>query len=82
MIDPFICTPDDVENSLGKLTVTYSTPIKKEQLDDAERALLFTYTNRFGEAPPLNLSLPQRWEDSPTDREITNWAERGVLGRK
>jgi len=82
VIDPSIRTADDVEDSLGKLTVRYSTPIQKKQVADAEHALLFTYTNRFGEAPPLNLVLPQRWKDSPTDKKLINWAEIGILSRK
>jgi hypothetical protein len=82
VIDPFIRNYDDVEDSLGELTVRYSTPLQKERLDDAERALLFTYTNRFGEAPPLNFSLPLRWKNSPTDQELINWAKIGILGRK
>lgn len=80
MMDSSIYTEDDVKNSLSKLLVMYSTPIRKEQLDNAERVLLFTYINQFGEAPPLNLNLPQRWEASPTDKELINWAEIGIRG--
>jgi hypothetical protein len=78
VIDPLIRTKDDVEDNLGKLKVMYSTPLKEKQLDNAERILLFTYINKFGEAPPLNFSLPHRWKDSPTDKELINWAKVGI----
>jgi hypothetical protein len=68
----------DVEEQLGKLQVCYSTPIDEHLLDRAERALIFAYIQRFGEAPPLNMSLPRRWEQLPQAQDL-RWAEEAVL---
>jgi hypothetical protein len=72
--------PKDVEGQLGKLMVRYATPIQGRALVLAERAVLFSYVNRFGEAPPLNLCLPTRWDSPPTSIEL-RWAEHGILER-
>jgi hypothetical protein len=73
-----ILTVSDVGKYLGKLNVRYSTPISEDQLDTAERALLFAYIQYFGEAPPLNLSLPKRWEQPPPSQDRA-WAEKGLF---
>ncbi len=71
-------TITDVENHLGKLSATVAAPIARPFLERAERAALCAYIARFGEAPPLNFSLPQRWGDAPRPEDL-RWAERGVL---
>ena len=73
-------TVTDVEKQLGRLTVRYATPVHGRQLGRAERALLFAYINSFGEAPPLNLSLPKRWDGTPVASDL-RWAERGLQRR-
>ena len=73
-----ILTVSDVGKYLGKLNVRYSTPISEDQLEMAERALLFAYIQYFGEAPPLNLSLPRRWEQPPPSQD-REWAEKGLF---
>lgn len=73
-----IPTVSDLGKCLGKLNVRYSTPIIEDQLDMAERALLFAYIKYFGEAPPLNMSLPKRWEHPPPTEDIA-WAENGLF---
>jgi hypothetical protein len=70
----------DVERQLGRLTVRYATPIRGSTLAVAERALLFSYINAFGEAPPLNLSLAKRWDSMPSSLHL-RWAEYGILNR-
>lgn len=67
----------DVERELGKLTVRYATPVHGHQLGRAERALLFAYFTRFGEAPPLNLNLTSRWAAMPSAPDL-RWAEKGL----
>lgn len=67
----------DVERELGKLTVRFATPIHGQQIGRAERALLFAYISRFGEAPPLNLSLTKRWAATPSAADL-RWAEEGL----
>jgi hypothetical protein len=62
-------TVSDVEKYLGKLEIL---------LDSAERALLFAYIQCFGEAPPLNLSLPKRWNQLPPAEDL-RWAEEGLF---
>ena len=73
-----ILTVSDVGKYLGELKVRYSTPIGEDLLDTAERALLFAYIQYFGEAPPLNLSLPKRWEQPPPSQD-REWAEEGLF---
>ena len=73
-----ILAVSDVGKYVGKLRVRYSTPISEGLLDRAERALLFTYTQYFGEAPPLNMSLPKRWEQLPPSQDRA-WAEKGLF---
>ena len=70
---------NDIGKYLGELKVRYSTPIDEKLLDVAERALLFAYIQYYGEAPPLNLSLPRRWEQLPPSQD-RQWAEEGLFG--
>ena len=72
-----IRTVMDIENALWRLKVRYSTPIHKSRLVRAERALMFAYFSRFGEAPPLNLSINQRWLAKPSQSDL-RWAEVGI----
>ena len=68
---------EDVEKYLGKIKARYCAPIDRDFLEEAERTLLFTYIEHFGEAPPLNLSLPRRWHQLPAKREL-RWAQEGL----
>jgi hypothetical protein len=70
-----------VEEQLGRLTVRYATPLYAQQIARAERALLFSYIRLFGEAPPLNLSLPGRWDSAPSSQDL-RWAEVGMQKRR
>ncbi len=78
VLDKPIRTVTDVEKHLGKLRARYSTPIDEHYLDNAERAIIFAYIHCFGEAPPLNLSLPNRWAEPPGAQDL-RWAERALL---
>ena len=69
---------DDIYKNLGKLRFRTSYPIHKRSLGRAERAALFAYVKRYGEAPPLNLNLAERWKDPPPVNDI-RWAEKGIL---
>jgi len=69
----------DVEKHLGNLSALYSTPLDGDDLARAERAALFAYIQKYGEAPPLNLSLPSRWSQQPPANDL-RWAEEGILG--
>lgn len=80
VLNPGIRSVTEVEEYLGRLTVRYATPIHGQQLDRAERALLFSYIHLFGEAPPLNLSLPRRWDSAPSSQDL-RWAEVGIQRR-
>lgn len=70
----------DVKKYLGRLTVRYATPLYAHQIARAERAVLFSYIRLFGEAPPLNLSLPGRWDSAPSSQDL-RWAEVGIQRR-
>jgi hypothetical protein len=75
-----IRTVTDVEAHLGRLKAQVSTPIATRDLDAAERAVLYAYIGRYGEAPPLNFTLPRRWKAPPSAHDL-RWAEQGVLSR-
>jgi hypothetical protein len=75
-----ICNQGDVIVHLKKLTVRVAASLKVKQLKYAERALLFCYLKKFGEAPPLNLNIPSRWVSEPTPRDL-QWAEEGIKRR-
>jgi hypothetical protein len=80
VLNPGICSVTEVEEYLGRLTVRCATPLHGRQLARAEWALLFSYIRRFGEAPPLNLSVPSRWDSAPSSPEL-RWAEMGIQRR-
>jgi len=40
---------------------------------------MFAYIRRFGEAPPLNLNVPKRWDRLPSSQDL-KWAEKGISG--
>jgi len=67
----------DVENILGRFTVKVATPIDKNLLESAERAVMYAYVKTYGELPPLNFSLPKRWSNLPKDKDI-NWGKVGL----
>ena len=67
----------DVEKSLGNLRVRYCAPIEDSFLEEAEGTLFFAYIGHFGEAPPLNLNLPGRWNKLPT-KQALQWAREGL----
>ena len=77
VLDDRIRTVTDCENRVYKLRVRYATPIYKSRIARAERALLFAYMSRFGESPPLNLSINERWEAKPSQSDL-RWAETGI----
>jgi hypothetical protein len=70
-------TTKRVENLVGDLYVRISTPIPRGQLDEAERAVLFAYFDKYHELPPLNSSLPERWGKEPRVN-LRRWADRGI----
>src|SRR5207249_717039 len=72
-----IRTPNDVWKKVCRLWVRYAAPINEKRLARAERALMFAYFHRFGEAPPLNLSINKRWVARPDPFDI-QWAEAGL----
>jgi hypothetical protein len=67
----------DVANCLSKLSVKVATPVPAAELEAAERAVLYAYLYRFGERPPLNCNLPQRWGTAP-NAEALRWAAGGL----
>jgi len=67
----------DVVLLIGQSIARVSTPIPPHDLDVAERAVLYAYTLRFGEPPPLNAALPGRWMTAPTAEKL-RWAEQGL----
>jgi len=64
------------ENRLGDLK-TRIARIPRSELASAEKALLYAYAMSYGELPPLNFSLPKRWEEKP-DAKLLQWATIGL----
>jgi len=64
---------------LGQLGIRVSTPIRSRVLDRAERAVMRAYVDRFGESPPLNLSLPGDGLEVPSIPSDLRWARRGLI---
>jgi hypothetical protein len=62
---------------LSNLSVKVATPVPAAELEAAERAVLYAYLYRFGERPPLNCNLPQRWGTAP-NAEALRWAVGGL----
>lgn len=70
----------DYDKKIGALTVKIASPINRDDLDKAERAVLFAYLFNFGELPPLNFSLGRRWDDKPHINEL-KWGRKGIFGK-
>lgn len=72
-----VFTEDRLYPILSRLFVRIATPIRKHELDEAERLVLTAYLLRFGELPPLNFSMRSRWDDMPRKADL-RWAEQGM----
>jgi hypothetical protein len=76
-----IRTTKEVDIVLGKSIVWVSTPIPQTRLDAAERAVLFSYTLLYGELPPLNSTLPGRWNTRPTASSL-RWGKQALDAKR
>jgi hypothetical protein len=72
-----VSTEDKLYPILSRLFARIATPLKKHELDGAERMVLTAYLLQFGELPPLNFSMRSRWEDMPSKADL-RWAEQGM----
>ena len=72
-----IQSDNDVVQFIERMTVRLVTPLSKQFVDDAERAVLHEYLFLFGELPPLNNSLPRRWSSIPSKGDL-EWAKKGI----
>jgi hypothetical protein len=68
---------DDVTPLIEQSIVWIASPIPRTKLDAAERAVLFIYTLRFGELPPLNSTLPDRWGKKPSKASL-EWGSQAL----
>lgn len=66
-----------LEEALGSFTARTATPLESRYLQIAERATLYVYAQAFGELPPTNFAMPDRWGIKPNDRWM-NWARLGL----
>ena len=64
-------------HALGNLFAKVAVRVARTRLASAERAVLYRYYQRFGEPPPLNLTLPGRWSRPPSAASL-KWAEAGL----
>jgi hypothetical protein len=69
-------TRGQLENKLGELKARVSQ-VETRSLASAEKAVLYAYASRFGELPPLNATLPDKWSERP-DPRLLRWAETGL----
>ena len=67
---------DDWDKMVGHLEFRYCL-LRKNQLNNRERAVIYAYVKKYGEVPPLNFSFPKRMKEAPKDNEL-KWA-RGAL---
>jgi hypothetical protein len=77
VLDCKVPTEDKLYPVLSRLFTRIATPIKKHDLDEAERIVLTAYMLQFGELPPLNFSMRSRWEDMPSKLDL-RWARQGM----
>ncbi len=70
-------TEDELYPALSRLRARVATPMRKRDLDSAERAALMVYLLKFGELPPLNFSMRGRWDEKPGKVDL-RWATRGI----
>jgi hypothetical protein len=70
--------PFDRGGAIGRLTAKVAFPIRTADLSRFERALLFAYFYRHGELPPLNATMPKRWDRQRPTTDLIQWATRGI----
>ncbi len=68
---------DDIDEQFYSLYVKCAAPVSLKSLERAERAVLYAYVKKFGEAPPLNLSIPERWNNEPRKADL-DWSKSGI----
>ena len=68
----------NIEIQLGELFLNTASPISSKVLSAAERAVLYAYAYKFGELPPLNSSLPDRWAERASSEADLKWALKGI----
>ena len=69
----------DLNDKLGILSVRIAetSSSDKEVLDRHERAVLFAYLLKHGETPPLNSSIPGKWNTPPIESD-QEWGRKGL----
>jgi hypothetical protein len=66
-----------IVDRLWKLSARVVGPISREDLGEAERATIHAYLLQFGDLPPLNFALPQRWS-RPPNKQWLQWGRKGL----
>jgi hypothetical protein len=64
-------------SALGRLRARVASPIRSSRLERAERVVLLSYVEKFGEVPPLNFALPGKY-GRPPSAAAQRWANRGL----
>jgi hypothetical protein len=67
-----------VETELGNLWARVASPLPQHLLTESEHAVIWAYTIRYGEPPPLNSALPRRWGERPKAKWL-QWARAGMM---
>lgn len=68
----------NIDKRLGELFFNTASRILPKDLPKAERAVLYAYAYKFGELPPLNASLPDRWTEKAPSEAYLTWASKGI----
>jgi hypothetical protein len=62
----------------GELNLKYVECESERQAEEVERISIFSYVKIFGETPPLNSSIPDKYSGGPSLEEIS-WFEE-IIG--
>ena len=72
-----LTSSEQVKTALGNLWARVASPLPRNLLTESERAVIWAYIIRYGEPPPLNSALPQRWDERPKEKWL-KWARTGI----
>jgi hypothetical protein len=72
-----LSSSEQVDTALGNLWARVASPLLQNLLTESERAVIWAYTIRYGEPPPLNSALPRRWGERPKEKWL-KWARTGI----
>jgi|GEM_PF-5116333 len=61
---------------VGQLNISYAEANDEAHAEEIERVAIFSYVKKFGEVPPLNNSIPDRYSEPPNDVQVKWFIEQ------